>query len=228
MNVNTLREDHSCEHSSSVRHPAAPPFPGIPPLLFDPDPSCPVPSAEECAALWQRYAMLEHIKDHSRMVAEVATILAARAAEQGAAVDVPSVRAAALLHDLGKSYTIEHGGNHGQVGASWVVRETKNPLLAQGVLHHMRWQWDVNADEDRHLLCYCIIYADKRVMHDRVVSTSERFADLLDRYGQTESARQRIESSHRQGLEIEAALSRRLKVALNEHTFDCGRLVQRA
>jgi hypothetical protein len=35
-------------------------------------------------------------------------------------------------------------------------------------------------------------YADKRVLHDRVVSLGERFADLMVRYGRTPEARARI------------------------------------
>jgi len=31
-------------------------------------------------------------------------------------------------------------------------------------------------------------YADKRVMHDRVVSLEERFRDLKERYGRNQSA----------------------------------------
>ena len=86
----------------------------------------------------------------------------------------------------------------------------------------------MNEHEDNWLLCLCLIYADNRVMHDGVVGTEERFTDLLERYGHTEEARKRIAVAHEQGLTIEAALSRRLRIDLHEHTFDSGRLVQRA
>ena len=64
----------------------------------------------------------------------------------------------------------------------------------------------------------------KLALTDRIA----RLEDLLLRYGITDDAKRRITSSHNQGLEIEAALSRRIKVNLHEHTFDSGRLVKRA
>ncbi len=199
----------------------------LPPLAFARDPEWAVPDREECRALWDKYAMPDHIRAHSAMVAAYATCIAGILADRGAAIHVPSVLAAGLLHDLGKFHTIRHGGNHGQVGGAWVMGETRNPLVAQGVLHHVRWPWDVDGNVESWLLAYCIIYADKRVMHDQVVTPEERYADLLDRYGRTDDARVRITASHHQGLEIGAALSRRAGVNLNEHTFDSGRLVKR-
>lgn len=200
----------------------------FPPLAFERDPGWMVPDREECYALWDKYAMPDHIREHSAVVADFATHLAERAVAQGANIHVPSVLASGLLHDLGKYYAITHGGSHAQIGGAWVMGETKNPLIAQGVMHHVRWPWNVDETVDAWLLAYCIIYADKRVMHNRVVTNQERFVDLLERYGYSDHARSRIAASHEQGLEIEAALSRRLKVDLHEHTFDSGQLVKRA
>ena len=202
-------------------------FKQLPSFSFARNPDWSVPNREECFALWDKYAMPEHIRAHSRVVAEFATCMAERLAGQGADVHVPSVLASGLLHDLGKFYTIQHGGSHGQIGGAWVVNETRNPHIAQGVVQHVRWPWQVDETVDAWLLSYCIIYADKRVMHDKVVSPEERYADLLERYGVTEDAKVRITSSHQQGLEIEAALSRRARMNLNEHTFDSGQLVHR-
>ena len=200
----------------------------LPPLSFFRNPDWAVPGREECQALWDKYAMPEHIRAHSAMVAEFATCLATMLADNGADIHVPTVLASGLLHDLGKFYTIKHGGSHAQVGGAWVMSETRNPLIAQGVVHHVRWPWHVDETVEPWLLVYCIIYADKRVMHDKVVTPEERYADLLERYGVTESARAHITIAHNQGQEIGAALSRRVKVNLNEHTFDSGRLVKRA
>lgn len=172
--------------------------------------------------------MPPHIREHSRLVAGFALALAQQAHEKGARIHLQSVLAAGLLHDLGKFYSIRYGGSHAQLGGAWVLSETHNPHIAQGVIQHVRWNWDVNENVDHWLLSFCLIYADKRVMHDSVVSAEERFKDLLERYGRTEDARKRITSAHEQGLAIEAALSRRLRINLHEHTFDSGRLVRRA
>jgi len=46
-------------------------------------------------------------------------------------------------------------------------------------------------------------YADKRVMHDRVVSLPRRFVDLLDRYGTNDERRERILKQFGTTLEVE-------------------------
>lgn len=184
------------------------------------------PDEKRCRALWDKYGMLENIRAHSLQVAALATALAERAVERGFPVDVEKVRVCALLHDIAKTYTIAHGGSHAQMGASWVVAETGDRALAQGVMLHVHWPWDVRADEACPLPFF-IIYADKRIMHDRCVSLAERYADLLGRYGHTDFSRAAIAESYVQGQNIERALTAQLGLELHAHTFDCGRLVQR-
>ena len=46
-------------------------------------------------------------------------------------------------------------------------------------------------------------YADKRVMHEEVVSLSRRFLDLMDRYGSDEKRRERISDLFAKSLENE-------------------------
>jgi putative nucleotidyltransferase with HDIG domain len=219
----------SGDTGSGMPYPTPRPLsPGaLPPLVFSPDPSWPVPGREECAALWDRYAMPPHIRDHSRLVADFAVLLAERARELGARIHVPSALAAGLLHDLGKLYAIDHGGSHAQIGAAWVMAETRNPHIAQGVARHVCWDWEIDLQQEAWLPWFCLIYADKRVMHDTVVSARERYEDIRARYGHTPEARERIAAAHRQGLEIEKALSLCLRMDLHECTFDRGRLVQR-
>ena len=199
----------------------------LPSFTFERNPDWPVPNREECFALWDKYAMPQNIRAHSLVVAEFAVCLAQCLADHGADIHVPSVLASGLLHDLGKFYTIKHGGSHGQIGGAWVINETRNPHIAQGVIQHVRWPWNIDETIDAWLLSYCIIYSDKRVMHDRVVTLEERYVDLLERYGVTEDAKVRIAISHQQGLEIGAALSRRARRNFNEYTFDSGLLVHR-
>ncbi|MDL2272574.1 HDIG domain-containing protein [Desulfovibrio sp. OttesenSCG-928-I05] len=201
---------------------------GLPYLIFERDPSWHVPDRAECTALWDRFEMPDHIRAHSDLVAGMAEAIARKLHEHGAAVHVPSVLAAGLLHDLGKMYSINHGGSHAQIGAAWVMSATRNPHIAQGVMQHVDWMWEVDADDDRQLHCLCVMYADKRVKHDVMAGLTERYADIMDRYGITPEARERIAFARNQAQEIEAALSRRIGVELNEHTFDSGRLVKRA
>lgn len=181
------------------------------------------PSEARCVALWDRHEMPEHIRAHSAKVALVATQVAEAALAKGIAVCVDTVRASALLHDIAKAYCIKHGGHHGQLGGAWAMAATGHPVLAQGVIHHMYWPFEL--DYERFLTPLAVIYGDKRVAHDQIVPIEHRFGDLLDRYGKTQEIRERIELTNRQAKTIEAALSKLLEKDLNAHDFDRRRLV---
>jgi len=191
-----------------------------------------IPSDHECRAWWKTYGMLDHIKDHSELVAGVATTLAELAARQelgnadGLAWDdfVQSVRTAGFLHDLGKTYSIKHGGNHSQIGAAWTMDLIRNPRIAQGVLHHVHWPGALDLED--HFLPLAIIYADKRVKHDTIVGMEDRFADLFERYGHTERSREWITRAFEQGRELEHLLSTFLGEDIHEYPFDRRGLVR--
>lgn len=202
----------------------------LPPLKNPPRPpkglTGRVPSREECVRIWDRHAMPDHIRAHCTQVARIAEHLALLARDVGLNVDVDAVRASALLHDIAKVYTIHHGGNHSQLGASWVMDATGNPSLAQGVMHHVFWPFSMQLPRD--LLPLAVIYGDKRVAHDRIVSLDARFDDLITRYGKTRIIRDRIAHTHQQAVEMEQLFGTTLKVNIRESTFDSGRLVHGA
>jgi hypothetical protein len=52
-----------------------------------------------------------------------------------------------------------------------------------------------------------INYADKRVMHDRIVSLTERVEDLIQRYGATEEIKNLIRQNAGQAFAIERKIS---------------------
>jgi hypothetical protein len=208
--------------------PMAPMWPDLPPPP-EPGPGqrlgqgSRVPSESQCVAWWDRFEMPEHIRAHSRKVAQVACFVAEAGQRRGLDVDVETVFASALLHDLAKIYCINHGGNHSQLGGAWAMALTGNPLLAQGVMHHVYWPFAV--DTERFFTPLAVLYADKRVSHDSIVRIEDRFGDLLSRYGKTPDIRERIHTTNRQAKDIEDALGRLLEIDLNAHDFDRGRMV---
>jgi putative nucleotidyltransferase with HDIG domain len=193
------------------------------PIPFAYNPSWPVPDQKECEKLWARFAMPEHIQEHSSRVAAIARSIAELAQQKNWHVNVDAVYAAGLLHDLGKAYCIKHGGAHTQVGASLVMEHVANPAIAQGVMHHVFWPGEI--DLKKFFLPLVIIYSDKRVKHNQVVSLEERFDDLFDRYGKDNETRKLIQRSKDQALDIARQLTTQLGVNLNACTFDSGRLV---
>ncbi len=169
--------------------------------------------------------MLDNVRAHSLLVAHIATAMARRAASLGLPVSVPETRASALLHDLAKTWCLRYGGSHALLGAAWTVAETGNYRIGQGVILHVHWPWQLPDGPAICSLPFFVIYADKRVRHDKCVTLSERFEDLLVRYGHTEQARAGIRSTYGQAKEMEALLAKYLEWSLDENTFDCGRLV---
>lgn len=202
---------------SDILHQTRPdtPLAGTPDLVF-PHENTPAPDEAACLALWDRYEMLDNVRAHSRLVAKTATALAVLAKAKGLPVDVAEVTASGLLHDLAKTYCIRHGGGHASLGASWVVQETGNHAVAQGVFHHVWWPWALPVDDPARIcsLPFFIIYADKRARHDVFVSLEKRFEDLLVRYGGTAEKEDGIRLSFAQAQAIEDALSRHLGIRL--------------
>lgn len=185
-----------------------------------PEQSWHVPDDEACVALWDAYRMLENIRRHSLMVARICQRLAERAAQLNLPVSVKSCRAAGMLHDLAKSWCLRHGGSHAVLGSSWIVKQTGNYAIAQGALLHVHWPWELPAGQAICCLPIFVIYADKRVRHDRCVTLEERFDDLVKRYGQTREAVNGIRHTQRQAMSMEKALSLQLNWELHEDTFD--------
>ncbi|TVQ97101.1 MAG: HD domain-containing protein [Desulfovibrionales bacterium] len=202
-----------------------------PEQVLDPFPDGPdwtmhakTPSVEACREMWSVWEMPEHIQTHSLLVTRVALTIAEMV--QSAilpALEIDHVRAAAMLHDVAKFYTIRHGGSHSQIGAAWVQERTGNPVVARAVLHHVDWPFPM--DLQRYPVSLVVCYSDKRVRHTEIVSLDERFADLQERYGMNAKARQHIQQSLEQGRAIERLLSKALKVEFDAYSFDSWRLV---
>ncbi|MBN1636285.1 MAG: HD domain-containing protein [Deltaproteobacteria bacterium] len=135
-----------------------------------------VPSRSWSLKLIKQKQMPEHILHHSVMVCEVALVIARAYCKAGGEVNIDLVEASAILHDICKIDTINSGGDHALMGRL-LLEEYGYPKVGRIVGQHVRLN---NCILDEALI---VNYADKRVMHDRVVLLSERFADLLKRYG---------------------------------------------
>ncbi len=191
---------------------------------FPPISNTHIPSQDECVFLWNNYNMMEHIKEHSLMVAKVALYIGNRLNENGLNVNIPLIQATALLHDIAKTYTIKYGGYHTQLGAVWMLDYTKNHAIAQGILHHVYWPGPL--DIKKYWLPMIIVYADKRVNHNQVVTLEERLEYILNRYGKTYERMQHILYSFKQARCLEELFGEILQEDLNESSFDSRGLVK--
>ncbi len=189
-----------------------------------------IPTQNACFMLWEKYSMLDNIKEHSLLVAEFALALANKMKEKGLCNEefAEAAHRAGLLHDIAKTWTIKNGGSHQQIGASIVRNETKNPLLASCVLHHVVWPWQegiLGIDNTILHLPFLIMYADKRVKHSSLVTLDERFEDLFERYGTDDNRRANIQLNYNQAKYIEKTFSEKLEFELYACTLTSGVLV---
>lgn len=152
-----------------------------------------VPGRSECGQILESEGVPDHIRLHSEIVARVALTLAAILNRCGQSIDMELLEAGALLHDISKMTSITNGGDHARMGGERVV-ELGCPELKPIIARHVDLgEWDENGPVTEVEL---VNYSDKRVMHTTIVSLEERFDDLINRYGHTQWARERI-TSHR-------------------------------
>jgi putative nucleotidyltransferase with HDIG domain len=165
-----------------------------------------IPTETECERLMAEMEMLEHIVDHSRQVCRVALLLVERLGG-GVALNPELVRAAALLHDITKTRSFTTRENHAATGAEF-LGERGFPEVGRIVGQHVTLA--AYPDSAPPAEAEIVNYADKRVLHDRVVSLDERMAYILDRYGRLPEQCERIRRLWRRSTLLERRIFARL------------------
>jgi uncharacterized protein len=159
-----------------------------------------IPTKEECLRLMGKYGMLENIAAHSLEVARVALFISIELNKKGQRIDLGLVEAASLLHDLTKTECLRTKEDHAQTG-SQVLKGMGYERLGEVVAQHI-WlckEGDSSSISEEEI----VNYADKRVMHDRIVSLEERFNDLKERYGRIQRAMDYLERLRKEIYDIE-------------------------
>ena len=134
--------------------------------------------------------MLENIVAHSIQVCRVGICLVDHLKLQGFKINGQLVQAAALLHDITKTRSFETEENHALTGGQ-VLTDFGYPQVGDLVRQHVRLD---NYSEPQNLSEAVIInYADKRVLHDRIVSLDERMSYIQERYGTRPEHKDRIQ-----------------------------------
>lgn len=158
-----------------------------------------IPSAEECHELMIRYSMLPNIIDHSRQVMRVATFITDNL-KGSVEIDRGLVTAAALLHDITKTKALTTKEQH-DISGGELLRCLGFTRVADVVEQHIYLR-NFNL-HGRLVESEIIYYADKRVLHDRIVSLQERMEDMIARYGVNENVIQHILQNGRQAARLE-------------------------
>jgi tRNA threonylcarbamoyladenosine biosynthesis protein TsaE len=188
------------------------------------------PSLKQVYQFWDQYLVPDNIRRHMQKVAQIAVSLAKKLIARGEIINIDLVRKSALLHDLLRIVTVKPQDlelsqsriiksqvnfwekirqqfcNLGhEEAASLVLAENGYKELAEIVRKH---RMDVILQKNPFQTWEekIVYYADKRVLHDQVVTLEERFADSLKRHhgGVTSEAREKmIELCYKLEKEIE-------------------------
>lgn len=140
-----------------------------------------IPSETVCRRIIAEMGMLDNIVAHCLQVRRVSLLLADNFRLSKHNRDV--IEAAAFLHDITKTRSFQTHEDHAATGAL-LLKELGYPEVGLIVGQHVR------------LLNYSFVhgipagaeivnYADKRVLHDKIVPLSERMGYILEKYGRT-------------------------------------------
>ena len=184
-----------------------------------------IPSPDQCRNLIEKMEMMSHIIDHSLMVQRVAETLAHFLKKDNPHLNLELILAGAILHDITKTRSISTGERHAQTGGALLAQmgyfevgeivrqhvaldQTLGQTLGQTINRTF------NRNNDRKIITEAAVvnYADKRVLHDQVVPLEDRLSYIMERYGTTEEAVERIKIMWKDTVLLEQTLFRNLDI----------------
>lgn len=167
--------------------------------------NCSLPTRKECFDILEEYRVPSHILKHSLAVAKLAVFLAQRLKEKGTAIDVELVERACLLHDVMRVCDLKESDyrkfeqNCSQEDkskwqqlrarykgiphehAAYDILKEKYPATALVIRKHRYMSMLDEKEKPDTWEEKLVYYADKRVMHEKIVTLKERLADGHDR-----------------------------------------------
>ncbi|MBU3932833.1 MAG: HD domain-containing protein [Proteobacteria bacterium] len=146
-----------------------------------------IPSEEACRRLISAMGMMEHIIAHSQQVCRISLLLADHLDHSG--LNRELIRAAALLHDITKTKSFQTLEDHAETGAR-LVADLGYPEVGRIIGQHVRLESYTPARTPSE--AEVVNYADKRVLHDRIVSLDERMGYILEKYGRAPERKRNI------------------------------------
>ena len=167
------------------------------------------PTLEECLDLMKEHNMLENIIHHSLLVNEVGLWLSEELNKTGENLDLAKVQAGALLHDITKTKSITTGEDHARTGSELLER-LGFKSISEIVRQHVMTDDATNSPTISEI--EIVNYADKRVLHNKVVTLRKRFDDLRTRYDINQERAYLITQSEKRAIEVEKKIFSRLDV----------------
>ncbi|MFA7346408.1 MAG: HD domain-containing protein [Desulfurivibrionaceae bacterium] len=138
-----------------------------------------IPSIAQCFELMEQYAMLPNIREHSLMVGRVAGLIGQGLARAGRTLSLELIVSSALLHDIAKTATLETELRHDELGREICLQHGLDELAEIVAEHVVLKGWMPDCCTEKEI----VYYADKRVLHDQVVTLEARPDYIIHRYG---------------------------------------------
>jgi uncharacterized protein len=162
-----------------------------------------IPGEKDCIELLDKYHTPHHIVLHSRKVWDVAKVLGEGMLRGEYPLDLGLLRASCLLHDIGKYPCLLDGSRFHDVRGEEILQEEGFPEVARLVAQHviLRGTKDDPVREE-----HVLFYADKRVVHDQLVTLEDRFIYLEETYGKNLKASERLLVMKQETVRLENAI----------------------
>ena len=152
-----------------------------------------IPTEQQCYDLMEQYQMLDNIREHSIVVAEISRVISSGLVASGVELSVEKAVAGALLHDIGKTQCLQTGGDHAALGRN-ICLQHRFDEIADIVAEHI-WLRDYSPD-GVYVEKEIVYYADKRVLHSSVVSLEERKQYIIGTYARKNHKLRRLISEN--------------------------------
>jgi len=170
------------------------------------------PSEDECFTLIKKYEMLPNIIDHSVQVKNVSEAIYKHLINK-TDISIELLISAALLHDITKTRAILNNEMRHDLTGGELLRDLGLIEIAVIVENHVVFS---GFDPDGPLTEKEIIYyADKRVMHDKVVNIDTRVEDLVGRYGKTDKIKEMILQNKKFIFKLEAKIQKHMDLNID-------------
>ena len=166
-----------------------------------------IPSKDQCHRLIREMNMLDHIVDHSIQVWRIAMFMVDHMEHGKTNLNRGLIQAAALLHDITKTRSFKTKENHVETGAQFLSDRGFHEVGAI-IKQHVRL--NVYSFSKSPTDAEIVNYADKRVLHDKIVSLNERMNYILENYGKDINNRHRIDWLWKKTEKLETKLFERL------------------
>ena len=159
--------------------------------------------------------MMDHIVIHSLQVCRVATFLTENLNKQHYRLNSDLIQSAALLHDITKTRSFKTREDHSMTGGEH-LRDCGYPAIGDLIRQHVKL--DTYSDAGTISEAEVLNYADKRVLHDKIVVLDRRMDYIVERYGKTPAHRERIHMLWQKTRELEKKLFKNLPFAPDDLT----------